>query len=113
LPKPSYTIDTLTYLQEKYPQHRFKLIIGEDNLKDFKKWKNSDKILEYFEILVYRRPNATITDLHTHPKVSIIEAPMIDISATFIRNSIKQHKSIKYLVHEDVETLLKLKKFYL
>ena len=113
LPKPSYTIDTLTNFQQKYPQHTFKLILGEDNLKEFKKWKSYEKILENFELLVYRRPNAEKTDLHTHPKVRIIDAPMIDISATFIRNSIKEHKSIKYLVHEDVETLLRAKKFYL
>jgi nicotinate-nucleotide adenylyltransferase len=112
LPKPSYTIDTLTYLQEKYPQHEFKLIIGEDNLKEFKKWKNYDKILEYFEILVYRRPHATQTDLHHHPKVKLIDAPQIEVSATFIRNAIKNNKSIKYLVQEDVIAHLKHKKFY-
>ncbi len=113
LPKPSFTIDTLTFLQKKYPQHHFKLIIGEDNLKEFKKWKNYEQILENFDILVYRRPHAEVTDLHQHPKVTIIEAPMIDISATFIRNSIKAYKSIKYLVHQDVENFIKLKKFYL
>jgi nicotinate-nucleotide adenylyltransferase len=113
LPKPSFTIDTLTYLQEKYPQHSFKIIIGEDNLTDFKKWKNYEKILEYFEVLVYRRKDAAVTDLHQHPKIHIIDAPMIDISATFIRNYIKEHKSIKYLVPLDVENFIKMKKFYL
>ncbi len=113
LPKPSYTIDTLTYLQEKYPQHEFKIIIGEDNLKGFEKWKNYTKILEYYEVLVYPRPDATKTPFHIHPKVKFVQAPLIDLSATYIREKIRNRQSIKYLVHEDVETVIRVKGFYL
>lgn len=113
MPKPSYTIDTLTYLSEAHPDKEFKLIIGEDNLKSFPKWKNSDQILKNYSLLVYPRPHAQPSDLIEHPKVQKIDAPMIDISATFIRNSIKNSKSIKYLVPEAVEDLIRGKKLYL
>jgi len=113
LPKPSYTIDTLTYMQEKYPQHEFKIIIGEDNLKGFEKWKNYAKILEYYEILVYPRPNSATTSFHTHQKVKFVKAPLIDISATYIREKIHNNQSVKYLVHEDVATLIRVKGLYL
>jgi len=113
MPKPSYTIDTLTYLSAAHKDKKFKLIIGEDNLKSFRKWKNSDKILEFYELLVYPRPHAQPSDLKTHPNVQLIEAPMMDISATFIRKSIQSHKSIKYLVPESVEQLIIGRKLYL
>jgi nicotinate-nucleotide adenylyltransferase len=113
LPKPSYTIDTLTYLHEKYPQYEFKIIIGEDNLKGFEKWKNHHKILEYYEVLVYPRPNSEKTHFHSHAKVKFVQAPLIDLSATYIREKVRQHQSIKYLVHEDVETLIRVKGFYI
>jgi nicotinate-nucleotide adenylyltransferase len=113
LPRPSYTIDTLAHLSEKYPQHEFAIIMGEDNLTHFQKWKNHDKILKYYEILVYPRPAVAKTVWHTHEKVRLVEAPMIDISATFIRKRIKAHQSIRYLVTPEVETMIRLKKFYL
>jgi nicotinate-nucleotide adenylyltransferase len=113
MPKPSYTIDTLTYLSEAHPDHEFKLIIGEDNLKSFPKWKNSDKIIELFGLLVYPRPGMQPSPLKLHPNVQLIEAPMMDVSATFIRNSIKNHKSIRYLVPESVLELIMGKMFYL
>ncbi len=112
MPKPSYTIDTLTYLSEKYPQHHFKLIIGEDNLKHFPKWKNHERILEDYGLHVYPRPNAGYSELKEHPCVTLTDAPLLDISATFIRENIKQGKSIKYLVHHEVESLILSKKFY-
>jgi len=113
MPKPSYTIDTLVRLQEKYPKHEFRLIIGGDNLKQFKKWKNYHKILEYFGLFVYPRPNMTMnSDVLEHPHVQLIQAPLLDISATFIRKSIQSNRSIKYLVPDDVEALIRLKKFY-
>lgn len=113
LPRPSYTVDTLTYLQEKYPQHQFRLIIGEDNLPTFNKWKNYKQILEYYGLFVYPRPGTFKSELLTHSNVQLVEAPMLDISATFIRNCIKNNRSIRYLVHEDVETMIRAKKFYL
>jgi nicotinate-nucleotide adenylyltransferase len=112
LPKPSYTIDTLTVIQEKYPQDEFVLIMGSDNLTQFKNWKNYEKILEYFSLYVYPRPDTAPTDLDQHPKVRWVQAPLMDISATFIRQSIQQNKSIKYLVPEAVEEYIARKKFY-
>ncbi len=112
MPKPSYTIDTLTKLSEKYPTHEFKLIMGEDNLGQFENWKNYDKILEYYELYVYPRPNSGIHAYRGHSKVKFIEAPLLDISATYIRNAIKEGKPIRYMVSEDVEAYIRIKKFY-
>jgi len=112
LPKPSYTIHTLAYLTEKYPNKEFKVIIGEDNLENFTKWKNHEQILDQYGLYVYPRPHVTNSDLKRHPQVTIVEAPMIDISATYIRNCIKNNKSIRYLVPEPVENMIRMKNFY-
>lgn len=95
LPKPSYTINTLTHLTEKYPQHSFVLIMGADNLETFSKWKNYELILEQFSIIVYPRPSFTGGELSNHPKVNLINAPIMEISASFIRKAIKDGKDIK------------------
>ncbi|MDJ1468528.1 nicotinate (nicotinamide) nucleotide adenylyltransferase [Cytophagaceae bacterium DM2B3-1] len=113
LPRPSYTIDTLTYIQEKYPQHAFRLIIGGDNLEQFKNWKNYDKILEYYGLYVYPRPGSEVNELVQHPNVQVVNAPLMDISATFIRECIRDNKSIKYLVPDRIEEYIVRKKFYL
>ncbi len=112
LPKPSYTIHTLAYLTEKHPGKEFKVIIGEDNLESFVKWKNHEQILKQFGLYVYPRPHVTNSELKRHPSVKLIEAPLLDISATYIRNCIKNNKSIRYLVPEPVEQLIRLKHFY-
>ncbi|MFN3403722.1 MAG: nicotinate (nicotinamide) nucleotide adenylyltransferase [Cytophagaceae bacterium] len=112
LPRPSYTIDTLTYLQERHHDKKFALIIGEDNLEQFQNWKNYQQILEYFSLYVYSRPNVRESTLKNHPSVRMVEAPLLDISATFIRDCIKNNQSIKYLVPEDVENYISSKKFY-
>jgi nicotinate-nucleotide adenylyltransferase len=112
LPKPSYTIHTLAYLTEKHPGKEFKVIIGEDNLENFSKWKNHEQILEQFGLYVYPRPHVTNSELKRHPNVKLIEAPLLDISATYIRSCIKNNKSIRYLVPEPVEQLIRLKHFY-
>lgn len=113
MPKPSYTIDTLTYLSEKHPQHQFVLIIGEDNLEQFTRWKNWEKILENHGLFVYPRPESNDSNLKKHPRVYLIEAPKIDISATFIRNRVKQNKSIKYLVPDRVLEMIESRKYFL
>jgi nicotinate-nucleotide adenylyltransferase len=112
LPKPSYTIHTLAYLTEKFPGKEFKVIIGEDNLESFEKWKNHEQILDQYGLYVYPRPHVTNSELKRHPNVKMIEAPLLDISATYIRNCIKDNKSIRYLVPEPVEQLIRLKHFY-
>lgn len=113
LPKPSYTIDTLTHLAEKFPTSEFSLILGGDNLEQFKSWKNYDKILDYFRLYVYPRGEHSSSDLWAHKQVVNIEAPVLHISATYIRSCIQQRKSIKYLVPDQVEALIAQKKFYL
>ncbi len=130
LPKPSYTIHTLAHLTEKFPDKEFKVIIGEDNLENFAKWKNHEQILDQFGLYVYPRLNdpvgqarltgsvgqarqhVTNSDLKRHAHVQMIEAPLLDISATYIRNCIKNNKSIRYLVPEAVEQMIRLKLFY-
>ena len=113
LPKPSFTIHTLVHLKEKHPEKDFKIIIGEDNLSDFKKWKNYERILEDYGLCVYPRPHAQPSELKQHPNVKMVEAPMIDISATFIRNCVRKNQSIRYLVPDAVEAMIKSKGFYL
>lgn len=112
MPKPSYTADTLAYLDSKYPQHDFKLIIGEDNLYHFPKWKNYEAVLEQYGLIVYPRPNAKKGDLQDHKNIQFIDAPVFDISATFIRKQVAKNLSIKYLVPTEVEELIKSKGFY-
>lgn len=113
MPKPSFTIDTLIRMQEKFPQHEFKLIMGEDNLAQFPNWKNHDKILEYVGLYVYPRPNSQPHRFNDHPAVKFVQAPLLDISATFLRACLKSGKSIRYMVSEPVEEMIRLKKFYL
>lgn len=113
MPRPSYTIDTLTYLHAKYPGYEFVLIIGEDNLPSFPKWKNYERILEFFEVYVYPRLGAPASDLLNHARVKVVPAPWLDLSATFIRDLIRQGKSIRYLVPEEVERYIQVKKLYL
>ena len=112
LPKPNFTIDTLVYLEEKYPENNFRLIIGEDNLSSFTRWKNYDKILQNYGLIVYPRPDTAPDSLRDHTNVSIVNAPRIDISASFIRESIKKGKSIKYLVPEKVRAFIEDRKLY-
>jgi nicotinate-nucleotide adenylyltransferase len=113
MPRPSYTIDTLVRLQEKYPQHTFRLIMGEDNLGQFPNWKNHEKILEYFGLYVYPRPHSAPHDFGDHPAVRFVQAPLLDISATYLRECIRQGRSIRYLVPEGVEDMILRKKFFL
>ena len=112
LPKPSYTIDTLTYLTEKYPQHEFVLIMGGDNLGTLQKWKNYEQILRGYDIYVYKRPQYEIGEFATHPRVSLFDAPLMDISATYIRKCLIDGKSIQYLVPDSVMQYLMESKIY-
>jgi nicotinate-nucleotide adenylyltransferase len=102
LPRPSYTIDTLTHLKEKYNQHDFSLIMGGDNLKSLHKWKNYDKILQDHRIYVYKRAGAKGSELEEHPQVEVRDVPLLNISASFIRQTIKSGYSVRYLLPEPV-----------
>jgi nicotinate-nucleotide adenylyltransferase len=112
LPKPSYTIHTLTHLVEKQPSVKFSVILGEDNLANFPKWRNHEQILENFGLYVYPRPGVTNSELKRHRNVRMLDAPLLDISATYIRNCVKANKSIRYLVPEAVEGIIRLKGYY-
>ena len=115
LPQPNYTVNTLAYLQEKYPENQFALIMGEDNLKSFHKWKNHEIILKNHELYVYPRISNEVeveNNLHQNKKVHHLDAPIMEISSTFIRNSIKQGKLVKPLLPEKVWQYLDEMNFY-
>jgi len=103
LPQPNYTVNTLAHLQDKFPNHEFALIMGEDNLRTFHKWKNYEVILEHYNIYVYPRleaknPSAIVvavdSSFKNDPKIHLIDAPVVEISSTFIRDCIKNKKNV-------------------
>jgi nicotinate-nucleotide adenylyltransferase len=98
MPKPSYTSDTLVRLSEKYPDKEFVLILGQDNLKSLHKWKNIDYIIDEHELYVYPRAGAQATSWDTHKKVHLLEAPQVEISASFIRNSLKKGHDVRWML---------------
>ena len=140
LPKPSYTIDTLTFLASKYPDYQFTLIMGSDQMAGFPRWKNSEQLLGEYKILVYPRPEedrdarrvtreteerdakrvtrdteegdsdesgfplhasrVSRHDLENHPSITLVQAPMMEISSTFIRHSIKERKDVRFFMPE-------------
>lgn len=103
LPKPSYTIDTLVVLKEKYPSYDFVLLMGEDNLTTFHKWKNYDQILKYHSILVYPRMDSIQKEIAiSHPNIHKISAPIIEISSTLIRSMIKENKNVRPMLPPEV-----------
>ena len=112
LPQPSYTIDTLAHLKEKYPQHEFALIMGSDNLVSLPKWKNYKLILRDYQIYVYPRPGYENTDLATHPSVTITMTPLMELSATFIRKSLSEKKNVQYFVPDTVLDFIESKNLY-
>ncbi|AHJ99221.1 nicotinate (nicotinamide) nucleotide adenylyltransferase [Hymenobacter swuensis] len=103
MPMPSYTIDTLDELRHQYPNHRFVLLMGEDNLPGLPRWKEAERILTENEIYVYPRPGVDATEVNARSGVRVVEAPLLDISATFVRECVRTGKSIRYLVPEAVE----------
>ncbi len=102
LPKPSYTIDTLTFLKEKYPNFKFSLIMGADNLINLHKWKNYKLILENHEIYIYNREGADLSTYTKSDKIYITDAPKIEISSSFIRKAINEKKDVRYFLHKNV-----------
>lgn len=103
MPVPSYTVDTLAYLRDKYPDHEFSIIMGSDNLVNFHRWKNFEVILKHYKILVYIRPGFENVPYMDHPAVSILKAPLLEISSSFIRKLVRENRSIMYLVPARVE----------
>ena len=101
LPQPSYTIDTLTYLTEKYPNEKFSIIMGSDSFQNLDRWKNFQTLIKQYEIIVYRRTGFDVSN-DLNAKIRILDAPFLDISATEIRRLIIEGKSIRYMVPEKV-----------
>ena len=112
MPKPSYTIDTLTYLKEKYPEKGFSLIMGSDNLKNFHKWKNSSQIIDNYRLYVYPRPDFDEVELKGNENITIVEAPLMEISSTFIRNAVKEKKDVRFFMPERAWDYMKEMHFY-
>ena len=106
LPRPSFTINTLKFLQGKYPQHQFKLLIGGDNFVKFKLWKDYRRIIESFGLLVYPRSYGQSIEFESHPNIIKIEAPLIEISSSQIRKRLFENQSIHGLVSDEVENFI-------
>lgn len=124
LSQPNYTVNTLAHLQDKFPQHEFSLIMGEDNLKSLHKWKNYEIILQNHEVYVYPRisseKDASLkgelekqnSELKKHPKIHFIDAPIVEISSTFIRENIKENKNVQPLLPPKVWEYIDHNLFY-
>lgn len=114
LPKPSYTITTLVYLEEKYPQHEFVVVIGSDSFTNLSKWKNYETLIKNYSFIVYQRPGFEInTETIKNINYELLDAPLLDISATFIRAQLKERKDIKYLLPHGVYSEIESNKYYL
>lgn len=111
LPIPSYTIDTLTYLKEKYPDHIFSIIMGSDSLQNISKWKNYEYLVEKYQLLVYERPGFKIGN-SSFPNIIYLKAPLLDVSSTRIREMIKAGNSIKFLVPDVVKEEIERNHYY-
>lgn len=112
LPQPSYTIDTLTHLHEKYPSKEFVLIMGADNLASLTKWKNYEILLKRYSIYVYPRPGINTSEWKDHPSITLTETPQMEISSTFIRKALKDRKNIDFLVPDKVIEFMDSKNMY-
>jgi nicotinate-nucleotide adenylyltransferase len=114
LPQPNYTVNTLAHLSEKYPDRDFVLIMGEDNLKSLHKWKNHKVLLENYSIMVYPRVTAgrRQEEFVNHPSITKIDAPIMEISSTMIRNGIKEGKDLRYFMHHEVQRYVDEMHFY-
>jgi nicotinate-nucleotide adenylyltransferase len=112
MPQPSYTIDTLTYLTEKYPDNKFVLIGGTDILPSFHKWKNYKELLKQYSLYIYNRPHFEAGEYKDHPNIRFFSAPLIEISASFIRQCIQDKKDCMYMLPQKVYQYIKEMHFY-
>lgn len=101
MPRPSYTIDTLTFLEEKHPTYEFAVVMGGDSFQNVTKWKNYKTLLEKYNLLIYKRPGFKI-DETLSDKITILDAPLLEISSTHVRKLIKAKKSFRFLITDPV-----------
>ncbi len=111
LPKPSYTIDTLTYLEEKHPNHNFSVIMGSDSFQNLHKWKNYQLLISKFEIYIYLRPGFEVKNMNIQ-NIKTLDAPLLQISSTRIRENIRNKKSIRFLVPDKVKEEIERNGYY-
>jgi nicotinate-nucleotide adenylyltransferase len=111
LPKPSYTVDTLAYLKEKFPQHQFSIIMGSDSFSNLTNWKNYEVIAKNHPLLIYKRPGFEVKN-NIGVNITILDAPLLEISSTHIRKLIKEGKSIRFLVPDIVKEEIEKNNYY-
>lgn len=112
LPKPSYTIDTLTYLTEKFPLERFSVIMGSDSFQNIHRWKNFERLVADYSFVIYNRPGFEVKETH-NADLTILNAPLLEISSTYIRKQINDKKSIRYIVPDNVQKYIAENRYYL
>jgi len=112
MPKPSYTVDTLARFTDLYPQQKFALIMGSDNLEQFHQWKNSEAIITNFHRYIYPRPETAPYLMENLPNATVVNAPLMDISSTFIRRAIADGKNVPFFLHDKVYHYVKEKRFF-
>jgi nicotinate-nucleotide adenylyltransferase len=113
LPKPSYTIDTLTYIHEKYPQHEFSIIMGSDSYQNLARWKNHEQLIKNTSFYIYVRAGFENIPEYKQAKIKVLDAPLLQISATHIRNILREGKSIRFLVPDCVKEEIERNRYYL
>jgi len=110
LPRPSYTIDTLIFLQERYPQHEFSIIMGSDSYQNLDQWKNPEILLRDYNFYIYLRPGFAVQSDRSN--IHVLQAPLLEISATTIRQLVKAGKSVRYLVPEKVRSEIEYNQYF-
>ena len=112
LPTPSYTIDTLAYLEEKHSNREFQLVMGTDGLRTFHKWKHADLIAKKYHRLIYPRPGTDIKTVSRLPNTTIVDAPLMEISSSFIRKAIREGKDVRHLMPAKAYQYMREMHFY-
>lgn len=111
LPKPSYTVDTLAYLTERFPLEQFSVVMGSDSFQNLPRWKNYEHLIKHYSFIVYNRPGFLVQDTYG-AKVQVLDAPLLDISSTFIRKQIKEGKSTRYILSDAVWKYIEENRYY-